>query len=281
MKPFPSAAAFILCLSSLPGADLPPDKGNAIPESARRPVMIEAGADYLAALRTQVPEAVLPDGFTLELAAASPLVTHPIMGCVDDRWRLFIGDGVGVNWNKAQLEANPPNRILLLEDSNADGIYDRSTVFADKMTFPQGACWHAGSLYVASPPGIWKLTDTTGDGVADQREMIVGGFDYTGNAADVHGPFLHPGNGRLYWCHGRKGHKVVQKDGTAVHEGKASGIWSCQPDGSDVQWHALGCADNPDRSRFHPRGRPHRHLQPLLQQPARRHPHALALRRRL
>mgnify|MGYP002146830501 CR=1 FL=1 len=101
-----------------------------------------------------------------------------------------------------------------------------------------------GSLYVGSPPGIWKLTDTDNDGVADLREMIVGGFDYTGNAADIHGPFLHP-NGRLYWCHGRKGHKVAQKNGTLVDESLACGIWSCKPDGSDVAWHSLGCGDNP------------------------------------
>ncbi len=80
--------------------------------------------------------------------------------------------------------------------------------FADKMTFPQGAAWLDGSLYVMSPPGLWKLTDTTGSGVADKREMLMSGFDYSGNAADVHGPFAHP-NGRLYWCHRRNGHKDV------------------------------------------------------------------------
>ena len=199
------------------------------------------------------PLAQLPDGFELVVAAAAPLVSHPIMGCVDDRGRLFIGDAAGVNLKKADLEKQLPNRVLLLEDIDGDGIYDKSTIFADNMTFPQGACWLEGSLYVASPPGIWKLTDLDGDGVAEHREMIVGGFEYTGNAADVHGPFLHP-NGRLYWCHGRKGHKVVQKDGTVVHEGLASGIWSCRPDGSDIQWHGLSSADNPTEIDFTPDG---------------------------
>ncbi len=230
----------LLLLLAVPvfAADLPPDKGSAIPESGKRPSVITGKASL------PLPKHDLPDGSTLEVAAASPLVTHPIMGCLDDRGRLFVGDAVGVNWNKAQLEANPPNRVLMLEDTDKDGSFDKSTVFADKMTFPQGACWLNGSLYVGSPPGIWKLTDTDNDGVADQREMIVGGFDYTGNAADIHGPFLHP-NGRLYWCHGRKGHKVAQKDGTLVDESLACGIWSCKPDGSDVAWHSLGCGDNP------------------------------------
>ncbi|QIF04365.1 PVC-type heme-binding CxxCH protein [Roseimicrobium sp. ORNL1] len=234
-------------------ADLKPDEATTIPASALRPVVVTADAASVTAAKAQAPKASLPDGWELVTAAAAPQVTHPIMGCLDDRGRLFVGDAVGLNWNKKQLEANPPNRVLMLEDGDHDGFFEKSTVFADKLTFPQGAVWLKGSLYVASPPGIWKLTDKDGDGVAEQREMIVGGFEYTGNAADVHGPFLHP-NGRLYWCHGRKGHKVVQKDGTPVHEGLASGIWSCQPDGSDVRWHALGCADNPTEIDFTPDG---------------------------
>lgn len=219
-------------------ADLPPDQGNSIPDSAKRPVVV-TGKSSLA-----LPKHDLQEGYTLEVAAASPLVTHPIMGCLDDRGRLFVGDATGVNWNKKQLEENPPNRVLMLEDTDQDGAFDKSTLFADKMTFPQGACWLDGSLYVGSPPSIWKLTDTDNDGVADQREEIVTGFEYTGNAADIHGPFLHP-NGRLYWCHGRKGHDVKQKDGTPVDASLACGIWSCKPDGSGVAWHSLGCGDNP------------------------------------
>ncbi len=234
---------FLLLLFSLGtliahAADLPPDKSSDIPESAKRPVVV-TGKSNLA-----LPKHDLPADYTLTVAATAPLITHPIMGCLDDRGRLFVGDAVGVNWNKAQLEANPPNRVLMLEDTDRDGAFDKSTVFADKMTFPQGACWLDGSLYVGSPPSLWKLTDTDDDGIADKREEIVTGFDYTGNAADIHGPFLHP-NGRLYWCHGRKGHDVKQKDGTPVDSSKACGIWSCKPDGSDVSWHSLGCGDNP------------------------------------
>jgi len=191
------------------------------------------------------PQVELPDGLELIVAAASPLVRYPLMGCFDDRGRLFIGDAAGRNMNKQELESQLPNRVLVLEDVDGDGRFDRSTVFADRMTFPNGGVWLDGSLYIASPPGIWKLTDTNGDSVADQREMIVGGFDgYSGNATNVHGPFLHPTNGRLLWCNGGTG-RVVQKDGTLVREGKLTGVWSCRPDGSDIQWHSLGAMNNP------------------------------------
>lgn len=204
-------------------------------------------------LPAALPRMDLPEGFVAELAAAPALVKHPIMATLGPRGQLFVGDAAGTNLNKAGLERELPNRVLLLTDRNCDGIYDQASVFADKMTFPQGGVWLDRSLYVASPPGIWKLTDSDADGVAEQREMLVGGFEYTGNGADVHGPFLHP-NGRLYWCHGRKGHEVKQKDGTLVHAGLASGIWSCKTDGSDIRWHALACADNPTEIDFTPEG---------------------------
>ena len=234
-------------LASVLAATAAPVAPEPIPASSVRPVVVRSSVTVPA------PKSQLPAGYALTVAAAAPLVTHPIAGCFDDRGRLFVGDAVGVNWKKDQLEANPPNRVLMLEDTDGDGAFDRSTVYADKMTFPSGAQWLAGSLYVASPPGIWKLTDTDGDGVADRREMIVSGFDYTGNAADVHGPFLHP-NGRLYWCHGRKGYKAAGKDGKVVYEGKSSGIWSARPDGTDVRWHALLAGDNPVEVDFTPQG---------------------------
>ncbi len=242
-----------LLLTAASAADMPASVPLEIPPSARRPVMLEVARGGLESASTQLPRARLPEGYRLERVAGPPLVTHPMAACIGGKGRLFVADAVGVNWRKADLEARPPNRVLLLEDRDGDGVFDRSTVFADGMTFPQGAQWLDGSLYVASPPGIWKLTDTDGDGVADVREQIVTGFDYTGNAADVHGPFLHP-NGRLYWCHGRKTFRVTDGAGRVLHEGGCAGVWSARSDGSDVQWHSLAAGDNPVEIDFTPEG---------------------------
>ena len=225
--------------------------GNAeLPAYSQRPAVMNLTQEQIV---VAAPKYKLPAGFEMIVAAVNPMVSNPTMGCVDDRGRLFVGDSAGVNWNTKKFEDLLPNRVLMLEDRDGDGIFEQSTVFADKLTVPKGGCWANGSLYVASPPGIWKFTDADDDGVAEQRELMVGGFAWTANGADCHGPRQHP-DGRLYWTHGRKGHTIKQQDGTLVHEGLNSGIWSMLPDGKDVRWHALGCADNPVGLDFTPTG---------------------------
>src|SRR4051812_13530037 len=79
----------------------------------------------------------VPAGFTVELVAAQPLVRRPIMASFDERGRLYVADSAGVNVRGPELLKDPPHRILLLEDTNGDGVFDKSSVFADRLVFPQ------------------------------------------------------------------------------------------------------------------------------------------------
>ena len=227
-----------------------PARAKGVPAYVARPVEMTVAKGQGAGV---APVAKLPPGFELINAVPAGMVAHPTLGCVDAQGRLFVGDSPGVAWGVGQHEKEKAGRIVMLEDRDGDGVFDRSTVFADRLTVPKGACWANGALYVASPPGIWKFTDADGDGVAEKRALLVGGFQWSANGADVHGPWLHP-DGRLYWTHGRKGHDVKQPDGTLVHKGMASGVWSMRLDGSDVRWHSLICGDNPTGLAFAPTG---------------------------
>ena len=111
----------------------------------------------------------VPKGFLVEQVAGPPLVDRPISADFDEQGRLYVSESSGSNENvQIQLEKKP-HRILRLEDTNQDGRFDTRTVFADRMMFPEGTLWHEGSLYVAAPPSIWKLTDLDQDGGADVR----------------------------------------------------------------------------------------------------------------
>ena len=82
-------------------------------------------------------------------------------------------------------------------DLDGDGVFDKSTIFADQMTMPEGGLWHNGALYIISAPYLWRLEDVDDDGVADKREKILGSMEFDGRA-NQHGPYLGP-NGRLYF----------------------------------------------------------------------------------
>jgi putative heme-binding domain-containing protein len=208
--------------------------------------------DTAAQPATERGTIVVPPGFSVELVAAPPLVEHPMFACFDERGRLFVAESAGQNLKAKDLLEQLPNRIRLLEDTDGDGRFDKSTIFADKMTFPMGVLWHEGAVYSASPPSIWRLEDTDGDGVADKRQEFVTKFGFVGNAADIHGPFLSP-DGRFYWTDGRHGHEILGPDGK-VMKGKAARIFRCRPDGREIEVVCGGGMDDPVEIAFTPEG---------------------------
>jgi putative membrane-bound dehydrogenase-like protein len=195
----------------------------------------------------------LPAGFTIERAAGSPLVDRPIVADLDERGRLYVADSSGsVEKIDIQLQKKP-HRIVRLEDADGDGRYDRSTVFADQMMFPEGAMWLAGSLYVAAPPHIWKLTDTDDDGVADRREVWFDGKTLTGCANDLHGPYRGP-DGWIYWCKGAFAKQTYTLPGGKTFSTRASHIFRARPDGTGIEPVMTGGMDNPVDVVFTPGG---------------------------
>jgi putative membrane-bound dehydrogenase-like protein len=209
----------------------------------------------------------LPPGFVIEVVAAPPLVHHPMMANFDERGRLFLAESSGLNLKADELLKQLPNKVLLLEGVDAKGCFTKSRVFADKMTFPSGALWHNDALYVTAAPHIWKMRDTKNAGVADERVELVSKFNFIGNAADVHGPFLGP-DGRIYWCDGRHGHEIKKPDGS-ISKGKAARVFRCKPDGSNVEVVCGGGMDNPVEIAFTAEGEPLVTVDILHNQPSR------------
>jgi putative membrane-bound dehydrogenase-like protein len=195
----------------------------------------------------------LPEGFEIELVAGPPLVDRPIEADFDEQGRLYVTDSSGSNDKvEVQLEKKP-HRVVRLEDTKGDGHFDKATVFADKLMFPEGAMWYDGSLYVGAPPSIWKLTDTDGDGVADQRSEWFQGKTLTGCANDMHGPYLGP-DGWIYWCKGAFAKQTYERPGRSPFVTRAAHIFRCRPDGSGLEPVMNGGMDNPVEVVFTPGG---------------------------
>jgi putative membrane-bound dehydrogenase-like protein len=206
----------------------------------------------MLALLAQEPPLTVPEGFVLQRVAGPPLVERPIMACFDDRGRLYVTDSAGVNLKGSELIKDPPHRIRLLEDTDGDGVFDKSSVWADKLVFPQGLLWHQGAVYCTSPPSFWKFEDTDGDGVCDKRTELLTGLANTGVADDAHGACLGP-DGRIYFLPGRMAHNLKSPDGTFAK--KATGPWlmRCRSDGTDMEI-VCGSVGNPVEVDWLPEG---------------------------
>jgi putative membrane-bound dehydrogenase-like protein len=194
----------------------------------------------------------LPAGFEIEVIARPPIVNRPITGAFDEQGRLYVADSSGSNDKVEKQLAERPHRILRLEDTNGDGRFDRRTVFADKMMFPEGTMWLDGSLYVSAPPSIWKLTDTDGDGVADRRQEWLK-RTLTHCANDLHGPYAGP-DGWIYWCKGAFAEQTYQLPGKKPVRSSAAHIFRARPDGTGLEPVMTGGMDNPVDVVFTPGG---------------------------
>jgi putative membrane-bound dehydrogenase-like protein len=195
----------------------------------------------------------IPEGFSIERIAGPPLVDRPITAAFDGDGRLYVADSSGSNDNVKKQLAEKPHRVVRLEDTDGDGKFDKRTIFADKMMFPEGTMWHDGSLYVAAPPSIWKLTDTNGDGVADQRVEWFAGRTLTGCANDLHGPYLGL-DGWIYWCKGAFAEQTYERPGKSPFVTRAAHIFRCRPDGTGIEPVMTGGMDNPVDVVFTPGG---------------------------
>jgi len=194
----------------------------------------------------------VPAGFAVEVAAAPPLVGYPMMACFDERGRLFIAESAGLNMDEKQLMEKRPNFIRMIEDTDGDGVFDKSTIFADRLALPNGVLWHEGALYVAEMPGIWRFTDGDGDGVAEKREHVAGNVRSNGMSSTLHGPVLHP-SGRLFWCSGQQGYSL-DKTAEPPPGRIAPGVFFLKPDGAEHEVFAVGGRANPVEVTFNDEG---------------------------
>ncbi len=118
-------------------------------------------------------------GFTMQLVAAEPLVTSPVAAAFDADGNMFVCEMRDYPYKPADgLE--PIGRVSFLRDTDGDGDFDESHIFADKLLWAAGVVPWKGGAFVAATPDIWYFKDTDGDFKADIRRKVFTGFG-TGN----------------------------------------------------------------------------------------------------
>ena len=158
-------------------------------------------------------------GYEARLVAAEPLVQDPVFIDWDARGRMWVvemGDypfapgettkdgGVGQG-KVSDLQAG---RVKILEDTDSDGVYDKSTLFLDGLKHPTGLAFWKNGVFIANIPDIFYAEDTDGDGKCDKRETWYTGFT-AGNPQHLVNGFCWGLDGWLYGANGDSGGDIT------------------------------------------------------------------------
>ena len=126
-----------------------------------------------------------------------------------------IGNPLSVRWDTAgrmyvacsdvypQIEPGTlvDDKIIRLVDTDNDGRADKSNVFARGLNIPTGMEVGHDRVYVGQGTELLELRDTNGDGVADQRKVLLSGFGNGDSHQTINSLVWSPG-GELWFCQG-------------------------------------------------------------------------------
>jgi len=151
-----------------------------------------------------VPDAVA--GFEVTMFAREPVVRNPASIAFDAQGRMFVS--MGPQYRNPTPET-PPDSVVILRDTNGDGVADQAHTFATGFNNIQGLAWHGRDLWVANAPDLTVVRDLDGDDVADEYIKI---FTDLGNLEHgLHGLNWAP-DGKLYMTKGNsKGLAILSR----------------------------------------------------------------------
>ena len=150
---------------------------------------------YATFTKQPTPQFTVGENLEVSLWAENPQLNKPIQMNFDAAGRLWVASSEA--YPMIEVGQAAPDKILILEDTNADGKADTSTVFADGLLIPTGVEPGHGGCYVAQSTDLLFLKDTNGDGRADLKQRVLSGFGTEDTHHNLHTLRWGP-DGRLY-----------------------------------------------------------------------------------
>ena len=262
------AVLFVAGISTVSSQTLELEKFERLPT----PVMDPASDDATLALK----RFSLPAGMQAKLWAAEPMLANPVAIDFDEKGRLFVSETyryrtsvIDIRDYMGMLELDLAARTIeeraeiqhkvfgaeaknlaiesevvrLVEDTNHDGVADKSSVYADGFNseldgIASGVLARHGQVWFTNIPSLWLLE---GDAGAVKKTELLRGFgvrfNFTGH--DFHG--LAMGNdGKLYYSIGDRGAHVKGKEGQVVDYPDEGAVFRSNPDGTEFEMFAHG-----------------------------------------
>jgi len=192
----------------------------------------------------------IDEGLYATLFASEPMITNPTNMDIDSRGRVWINEGYNY---RPQVNPTHPveaegDKIMILEDTDGDGVADTSKVFyqGNDVNSALGICVLGNKVIISCSPKVFIFTDTDGDDKADKKEVLFEGIAGEQHDHGIHAFTFGP-DGKLYFNFGNAGDSILDKNGNVVRDVEGIAInnhgkpyrqgmvFRCNLDGSDME----------------------------------------------
>lgn len=113
------------------------------------------------------------DGFSVNAWAGEPMITQPMAFCWDDRGRMWVAENRDYEARFTGYSNSGDSRILILEDTDRDGVADSRKVFAEGIPFPSAIAVGFEGLFLGAPPHLLFVPDRNNDDKADMDDIEI------------------------------------------------------------------------------------------------------------
>jgi putative membrane-bound dehydrogenase-like protein len=160
------------------------------------------------------------EGLRVQLFASEPVMSNPTNFDIDDKGRVWVCEAFNyrpdITGGATKKEGD---RILILTDTNGDGVADKNTVFyqSPELEAPLGIWVMGNKAIVSQSPYVWLLTDTNGDDKADKKEVLLQGIGGTQHDHGMHA-FVFGPDGKYYFNFGNEGQTLKDGKGNVLKD---------------------------------------------------------------
>lgn len=211
------------------------------------PKLIQTKKIISDSVQLKISTLQVPEGLEVKPFASEPMLINPTNIDVDSKGRVWVLEAYnyrpGINGNPTNPQGD---RILILEDTNGDGLADSRKVFyqSPEINAPLGIAVLDSMVIVSQSPYIWKMFDDNRDGKADRKEVMFSGIGGDQHDHGAHAFTFGP-DGKLYFNLGNEGKQLLDAKGNPVldQDGDPIGpkkyrqgmVFRCNLDGSQVE----------------------------------------------
>jgi putative membrane-bound dehydrogenase-like protein len=210
MRHMRTALALTLLLASHASA--------ADPKAGDKPVPVKDAAAKMT----------VPDGFKVTLFAGEPDIVQPIAFAFDDRGRMWVVECLSYpKWSK---DGTGKDRVVILEDTDGDGVHDKKTVFMDNGSNLSGIEIGFGGVWLCSSPNLLFVPILEGD-KPGKPEVKLDGWNMIDTKHNIFNSLVWGPDGYLYGCNGIQAKAWVGAPGTPKEKRTYldCGVWKYHP----------------------------------------------------